>query len=85
MALNLSKAERDRLRNDLKKAEPYEEDAPILCTFDGKDMDFDRWCATIAKKFLVQDEREKRSAGLPLEPETTPESERRKKASAADG
>lgn len=79
MDLNLSRAERDLLRRDLAKAEPYDEDDPILHTLDGEEGDFQRWCATTAKKLLKQDEREKALAGRPLEPESTPESERRKK------
>ncbi len=36
----------------LKKAEPYDEDDPILLQFDGDDQDDDRMMATIAKKIL---------------------------------
>ena len=78
MDLNLSKAERDQLRHDLSLAEPYDKDDPILNTFDGEEGDEDRWKATMARSLLEQDERQKAAAGRPLEPETTPESERRK-------
>lgn len=79
MDLNLSKAERDLLRHDLSLAEPYDEDDTILYTLDGDGGDPDRWQATMAKKLLEQDEREKTAVGRPLEPETTPESEKRKR------
>ena len=76
MDLNLSKAERDRLWDDLKRAEPYDDDDPILYTFDGAGPDFDRWRATMARKFLAWDEQQKRAGGRASEPEATPESER---------
>lgn len=79
MDLNLSRAERDLLRRDLRLAEPYGQDDPILCTWDGEARDPKRWRATMAKKLLEQDEKEKAIAGRPLEPENTPESERRRK------
>ncbi len=79
MVLNLSRAERDLLRHDLSLAEPYDEDDPILHTLDGEAGDSKRWGATMAKKLLEQDEKEKKIAGRPLEPESTPESERRRK------
>ena len=75
--LNLSKAERDLLQKDLYAAVPYEENDPILNTLDGDVEDLGRWCATMAKKLLEQDVREKAVAGRPLEPERTPESDRR--------
>jgi len=80
MDLNLSKAERDSLRHDLSLAEPYDRDDPILYTLDGEEGDADRWRATMAKNLLEQDEKEKIATGRLLEPETTPESERRKGA-----
>lgn len=79
MDLNLSKAERDLLRHDLSQAEPYDKDDPILCIWDGEEGDEKRWQATMAKNLLEQDRREKEAAGRPLEPESTPESERRKR------
>ena len=57
MALNLSKAEREWLEAALKAAEPYDPDDPILA-FDA-DFDDARIHATIAKRFLEQDDREK--------------------------
>ena len=76
MDLNLSKAERDLLRRDMSAAEPYAEDDPILNTFDA-DSDLSR-SATTDRALLEQDREEKEAAGRPLEPESTPESERRK-------
>mgnify|MGYP004463196901 FL=1 len=58
MALNLSKADRERLKADLKAAEPYDSDDPILSTLDA-DIDMERFFATMAKRFLEQDDREK--------------------------
>ena len=52
MALNLSEGDEKRLERDLAAAEPYDEDAPELRTFDGK-VDFARMRATMAKKILV--------------------------------
>lgn len=80
MDLNLSKAERDLLRHDLNMAEPYDKNDPILQTWDGEEGDENRWRATIAKNLLEQDESEKAVSERPLEPESTPESERRKNA-----
>ena len=57
MALNLSKADRERLEAYLHAAEPYNPDDPILA-FDA-DFDDARIRATIAKRFLEQDDREK--------------------------
>ena len=57
-ALNLSKADRERLEADLKAAEPYDPDDPILSTLDA-DIDMERFFATMAKRFLEQDNREK--------------------------
>lgn len=84
MDLDLSKKERDELRADLASAEPYDYHDPILWTLDGKHPKghFERWKATMAKKLLEQDEREKKAAGLPLEPESTPASERRARQEA---
>jgi hypothetical protein len=79
MALNLSRAERSQLRSDLALADPYDEGDLVLCTLDGPKADMDRWRATTAKKLLEQDQKEKESAGLPLEPESTPQSERRRR------
>lgn len=59
MALNLSEADKKRLNRDLAAAEPYDEDAPELRTFDGK-VDFARMRATMAKKFLEEAEKEKK-------------------------
>ena len=58
MALNLSKALRERLETSLKEAEPYAPDDPILSTLDA-DIDMERFFATMAKRFLEQDDREK--------------------------
>lgn len=69
MDLNLSRAERDLLRCDMAQAVPYDEDDPILYTFDGDAGDFNRWRATMAKKLLEQDEKEKTVAGRELEPD----------------
>ena len=57
MALNLSKADREWLEATLKAAEPYNPDDPMLA-FDA-DFDDARIRATIAKRFLEQDDREK--------------------------
>lgn len=51
MAHSLSKEDRERLETALASAEPYDEDAPELRTFDGK-VDFARMQATIAKRLL---------------------------------
>ena len=52
----------------------YDYDDPILWTLDRKAPEghLERQKATMAKKLLEQDEREKRAAGLPLEPESIP-------------
>ena len=55
MALNLSKEERNRFEADLAAAEPYEADDPEANTLDGE-IDFKRYCATMAKRFLEQDD-----------------------------
>lgn len=57
-ALNLSKTDREWLEADLHAAEPYDPDDPILGTFDA-DFDNARFRATMAKRFLEQDDREK--------------------------
>ena len=62
MALNLSRADRARLEHDMMQAEPYEYDAPEMLTLDGNSGDSKRVMATIAKKLLEQDDREKRNA-----------------------
>lgn len=80
MDLNLSRMERDLLRHDMAQAVPYDEDDPILYTLDGDEGDFHRWRATMAKKLLEQDEKEKTIAGRELEPESTPESKCREDA-----
>ncbi|MCI8848265.1 MAG: hypothetical protein HFF86_03170 [Oscillibacter sp.] len=77
MALNLSAEERKYFEECLKKAEPYQEDDPILNTFDA-DSDLSRSMAAWAKMLLERDRREKEAAGRTLEPESTLESERRK-------
>ena len=51
MARSLSKEDRERLERDLAAAEPSDENAPELRTFDGK-VDFARMRATMAKKIL---------------------------------
>ena len=43
----------------------YEDEA--LSTLDGEGVDFERWRATMAKKLLEQDEKEKKIAGQPLD------------------
>ena len=95
MDLGLSKKERDKLRADLAAAEPYEKAGYRVFDdrvygehfFDGSLKEppdhILRLAATMAKKLLEQDEREKRAAGLPLEPESTPASERRARQEAA--
>ena len=93
MDLGLSRKERNELRADLAAAEPLEEtgyqvyDGSIRKAFGihrNRPPDYmKRWKASMAKKLLEQDEREKRAAGLPLEPESTPASERRARQEAA--
>lgn len=51
MARSLSKKDKERLERDLAAAEPYDENAPELRTFDGN-VDFARMRATMAKKIL---------------------------------
>lgn len=58
MVLNLSKGQRKELEAILEKAEPYALDDPAVNTLD-KVNDFDRWNATMAKKFLEKDDQEK--------------------------
>ena len=58
MALSLSDEKRAVHMEMLRIAEPYPEDDPVLNTLDG-DSDSDRMLATIAKKWLDQDDREK--------------------------
>ncbi len=58
MALNLSDENRAVLMEMLRIAEPYSEDDPEMNTLDGE-SDSDRVLATIAKKWLDQDDREK--------------------------
>ena len=76
MALNLSKAERAMLEADLRRAKPYTDNAPEVLGLH-VEYDHDRMVATMAKSLLERDRREKEAAGHPLEPESTPESERR--------
>lgn len=61
MALNLSKDDRARLEHDMMQAEPYADDAPEVLGLHVK-YDHDRMMATMAKKLLEQDDREKRNA-----------------------
>lgn len=58
MALNLSDEQRAELRKHLEEADPYSDDSPEMNTFDG-DYDPYRMAATMAKKWLDQDDREK--------------------------
>lgn len=61
MALNLTTEQRKKLEEILAIAEPYPDNAEELNILDGeqKPDHFDRWNATMAKKFLEQDDREK--------------------------
>ena len=61
MALNLTTEQRKKLEEILAIAEPYPDDAEELHTLDGerKPDHVYRWNATMAKKFLEQDDREK--------------------------
>lgn len=62
MALNLSKEQRAELEALLAKAEPYEKDDPELYEWKhawNAKSNSDRWSATMAKRFLEQDDREK--------------------------
>ncbi|MDD6174527.1 MAG: hypothetical protein PUC59_02020 [Firmicutes bacterium] len=52
----LTKEDRARLEEDLKKAEPYTEEEADALELDGP-YDFDRMNATLAKKFLEDDDR----------------------------
>lgn len=54
MGLNLSKEEREWLENQLRSAEPYDEDDPILLIYDNSERDPLRWNATMAKRLLKQ-------------------------------
>ncbi len=56
--MNLSKEDRAWLEREAAAAEPYAEDAPELRTLDGP-LDNARWSATMARKFLAQDDAEK--------------------------
>lgn len=68
--LHLSEEDIIRLKGYLQKAEPYDDDDPILNTLCGgistifngtaRRTDPDRFNATMAKKFLAQYEREQR-------------------------
>lgn len=58
MALNLSKQDREELMEIMAKAEPYSEDDPEVNTLDAK-IDFDRWNAMMARRYLEQDDLEK--------------------------
>lgn len=61
MALNLTTEQRKKLEEILALAEPYPDDAEELHILDGerKPDHVYRWNATMAKKFLEQDDREK--------------------------
>lgn len=61
MVLNLSDADRKELEADLAAAEPYDEDDPVLNTLDGdiNELDFARFYATMAKKFLAMDKKQR--------------------------
>lgn len=56
--MNLSDADRKWLEAELAAAEPYNEDAPEMNTLDGK-LDFARARATLAKKFLAMDKKQR--------------------------
>lgn len=61
MALNLTKKQREELEKMLAAAEPYPEDAEELHTLDGAwgEGHAARWNATMAKRFLEQDNSER--------------------------
>ena len=61
MGLNLSDADRVLLEHDMNRAKPYDDDAPEVLGLHTK-YDHDRMVATMAKKLLEQDDREKRNA-----------------------
>lgn len=61
MALNLSKAKREELEKLLAAAEPYPEDSLEVNGLH-VERDFARFNATMAKRFLEQDDREKAAA-----------------------
>lgn len=52
MASNLSLEDRAFFESILAKAEPYDDDDPIVDTLDAKNQDPDRMAALIAKKIL---------------------------------
>lgn len=52
MASNLSPEDRSFFEAILAKAEPYDDDDPIVDVLDAKDRDSDRMAALIAKKIL---------------------------------
>lgn len=51
MGLNITKADIDKYRRILKNNKPYDENDPVLSTFDAK-CDKDRMQATTAKRIL---------------------------------
>ena len=61
MALNLSDADRALLKHDMNQAEPYAYDAPELLGLH-TEYDHARMVATMAKRLLEQDDKEKKDA-----------------------
>lgn len=63
LVLNLTAEQRRELEKTLAAAEPYPDDAEELSVLDGvmKPDHAARWNATMAKRFLEQDDREKRA------------------------
>lgn len=61
MALNLSKEDREWLEATLAAADPYPDDASEINTLDMPlaEEHSARWAATMAKRLLEQDDREK--------------------------
>lgn len=59
MALNLSSDQRRQLEIDMSAAVPYDDDSPEVMTFDTNEYDSARLKATMAKRLLEQDDREK--------------------------
>ena len=58
MALNLTNEQIEKLKLDATIAEPYPNEAPELMSYDGQ-RDSNRMKATIAKRLLEQDAKEK--------------------------
>ena len=52
MVSPLTKEKYDRLIEIMNRAEPYDDNDPILELYDGDERDSDRMMATIARKFL---------------------------------